>query len=115
MSTLEKKMEETKSVSPLIETRDLTALQQKSGNLYRSINVISKRSRQLNVELKEELHQKLEEFASTTDNLEEFHENKEQIEISKFYERLPKTTLQALNEFMNDELIYKEIEEEPEA
>ena len=114
MSTLEKKMEETKSISPFIETRDLIALKDKSGNLYKSINVVSKRSNQLNVNLKEELHQKLEEFASTTDNLEEFHENKEQIEISKFYERLPKTTLQALNEFMNDELYVREIEE-PEA
>ncbi|MCO5233672.1 MAG: DNA-directed RNA polymerase subunit omega [Chitinophagales bacterium] len=105
---MEKKKEEVKSVSPFIETRDLNQLAKKSGNLYKSINIISKRSSQLNSSLKEELHKKLEEFASSTDNLEEVFENREQIEISKYYERLPKVTLQALNEFQNDEIYIKD-------
>ena len=105
---MEKKKEDNKSISPFIETRDLGQLSRKTGNLYKSINIVAKRSAQLNSSLKEELHKKLEEFASSTDNLEEVFENREQIEISKYYERLPKTTLQALNEFMNDEIYVKE-------
>ncbi|MCO5229841.1 MAG: DNA-directed RNA polymerase subunit omega [Chitinophagales bacterium] len=107
---MEKKKEEVKIVSPFIETRDLNQLAKKSGNLYKSINIVSKRSSQLNSSLKEELHKKLEEFASSTDNLEEVFENREQIEISKYYERLPKVTLQALNEFLNDEIYIKDAE-----
>lgn len=105
---MEKKKEETRSLSPFVETRDLGQLSKKTGNLYKSINAVSKRSAQLNATLKEELHKKLEEFASSTDNLEEVFENREQIEISKYYERLPKTTLQALNEFINDEIYIKD-------
>jgi DNA-directed RNA polymerase subunit K/omega len=108
----EKKREEVKPASAFIETRSLDILAGKTGNVYKSINVIAKRSNQLNANLKEELHKKLEEFASHTDNLEEVFENREQIEISKYYERLPKTTLQALNEFMNDEVYFKDIEPE---
>lgn len=111
---MENKKEEVRVLSPFIETRDLTEIGNKSGNLYKSINIIAKRTRQMNVVQKEELHRKLEEFASTTDNLEEIFENREQIEISKYYERMPKVTLQALNEFMNDEIYYKEIGEEEE-
>lgn len=107
---LEKKKEEIKSVSPLIETRSLDALADATGNIYKTINVISKRSAQLNAQLKEELHKKLEEFATHTDNLEEVFENREQIEISKYYERLPKTTLQALHEFQNGEIFFKDPE-----
>ena len=112
MNKVEKRKEENKTISPLIETRDLGELGGKTGNLYKSIVIMTKRSEQLNDELKEELHQKLEEFASSTDNLEEVFENREQIEISKFYERLPKTTLQAINEFVNDEIYYREKESE---
>ncbi len=111
---MENKKEETKVLSPFIETRDLEEITAKTGNLYKSINVISKRSKQMNLVMKEELHRKLEEFASTTDNLEEIFENREQIEISKFYERMPKVTLQALSEFMNDEIYIREAEEESE-
>lgn len=98
-----KKIEETKSQSAYIETRDLDIITEKTGNLYKSINAISKRSEQLNSKLKEELHRKLEEFASVSDNLEEVFENREQIEISRYYEKLPKTTTMALAEFLSNE------------
>jgi DNA-directed RNA polymerase subunit K/omega len=110
----EKRKDENKPTPTVIETKSLTDLAGKTGNLYKSINIISKRANQLNADLKEELHKKLEEFASHTDNLEEVFENREQIEISKYYERLPKTTLQALNEFVNDEIYFKDSEELPE-
>ena len=69
------------------------------GNIYESLNIVAKRSKQIAIDLKRELHNKLEEFASSTDTLEEVHENKEQIEISKFYERLPNPVILALQEF----------------
>ncbi|HQV77690.1 MAG TPA: DNA-directed RNA polymerase subunit omega [Chitinophagales bacterium] len=108
MSTVKK--EEGKSVSAYIETRNLDDLASKTGNLYKSINVISARSNQMNAKLKEELHRKLEEFASATDNLEEVFENREQIEISRYYEKLPKTSITALNEFINDETYFRDKE-----
>ena len=74
--------------------------------------MMSKRSNQLSVDLKEELTQKLQEFASTTDNLEEIFENREQIEISKFYERMPKPTILATEEFVNDEILFRDKTEE---
>jgi DNA-directed RNA polymerase subunit K/omega len=95
------------SLNPLIETRDVIALKNKTGNLYESIAVVSKRASQINISLKEELHRKLDDFASNTDSLEEVHENKEQIEISKFYERMANPALQALNEFMTDKIYYR--------
>lgn len=81
-------------------TRDVVDFENVSGNLYEAIVTIAKRSNQLNVELKEELTQKLQEFASTTDNLEEIFENREQIEISRFYERLPKPVAIAMQEYL---------------
>lgn len=95
------------SLNPLIETRDVVAVKGKTGNLYESIAVIAKRANQINISLKEELHRKLDDFASNTDSLEEVHENKEQIEISKFYERMANPVLQSLNEFMNDKIYYR--------
>lgn len=89
------------------ETRNLEEIAGKTGNIYESINIIAKRAKQINSELKDELTRKLEEFASVTDNLEEIFENREQIEISKFYERLPKPALIATEEFKNDEIVYK--------
>lgn len=86
-------------------TRNLNELDTDIGNLYKALTIISKRSNQIGKEMKEELNKKLEEFASYTDNLEEVFENREQIEISKFYERLPKPTLIAIQEF-EDENIY---------
>lgn len=88
-------------------TRDLNKLDVETGNIYESIVIISKRSNQISVELKEELNHKLEEFASFTDNLEEVFENREQIEISRFYERMPKPTLIAIEEFSNNEIYYR--------
>ncbi|MFN5762286.1 MAG: DNA-directed RNA polymerase subunit omega [Sphingobacteriales bacterium] len=83
------------SIANNLETKDVSKIKAKTGNVYESITVISKRANQINVMLKEELHNKLEEFASHTDSLEEIHENKEQIEISKAYERMPNTSLLA--------------------
>lgn len=92
-------------------TRDLIDLEANTGNIYESIVMISKRSNQINVDLKEELTQKLQEFASSTDNLEEIFENREQIEISKFYERLPKPVAIAIDEMLNDEIYARNTEE----
>ena len=92
-------------------TRDTVELEKKTGNLYESIVMLSKRANQINVELKEELTQKLQEFASSTDNLEEIFENREQIEISRFYERLPKPTAMAVDELEKDNIYQRKIEE----
>src|ERR1700709_247544 len=90
-----------------IETRDLNEIKIKTGNLYESIAITAKRANQINISVKEELHNKLEEFASHTDSLEEIHENKEQIEISKAYERMPNPALLATQEFMEDKIYYR--------
>lgn len=99
------------SLNSLIETRDIAALKGKTGNLYESIVIVSKRANQINISLKEELHRKLDDFANHTDTLEEVHENKEQIEISRFYERMANPALQALNEFTNDKIYYRKKDE----
>jgi DNA-directed RNA polymerase subunit K/omega len=88
-------------------TRGLEQLDAKTGNVYETLVVVSRRSNQIMGEIKKELNRKLEEFAYYTDNLEEVFENREQIEISKFYERMPKPTLIALEEFMDDEIYYR--------
>ena len=88
-------------------TRNLSDFDHQTGNIYESLVVASKRSNQIALELKEELKQKLEEFASYSDNLEEIFENREQIEISKFYEKLPKPALIALQEFLEDKISYR--------
>lgn len=85
-------------------TRDTLDLEKNTNNIYESIVLMSRRSNQLNVDLKEELTQKLQEFASTTDNLEEIFENREQIEISRFYERLPKPVAIAIEELLGDKI-----------
>jgi len=95
-----------------IETRDVNELKSKTGNVYESIAVISKRANQINITLKEELHNKLEEFASHTDSLEEIHENKEQIEISRAYERMPNPALLATSEFLENKVYYRKNEDE---
>lgn len=91
-------------------TRDLDKLEEKGGNIYEAVMICAKRANQISVEIKEELNRKLEEFANYTDNLEEVFENREQIEISKFYERLPKHTLIALEEFENDQIYVRRTE-----
>ncbi|HYO22076.1 MAG TPA: DNA-directed RNA polymerase subunit omega [Flavisolibacter sp.] len=94
-----------------IETRDVNELKGKTGNIYESIAVIAKRANQINITLKEELHNKLEEFASHTDSLEEIHENKEQIEISRAYERMPNPSLLATSEFLDNKVYYRKNED----
>jgi len=88
-------------------TRDLRELDVKTDNIYESIVIISKRANQISNNIKEELHQKLSEFASSNDNLEEVFENREQIEISKHYERMPKPSLVAIQEFLEDKVYYR--------
>jgi DNA-directed RNA polymerase subunit K/omega len=88
------------------ETRHLIALKDKTGNVYESIAIMSKRSTQINISIKEELHNKLEEFSSHSDSLEEIHENKEQIEISRAYEKMPNAALVAIQEFIEDKIYY---------
>jgi DNA-directed RNA polymerase subunit K/omega len=90
-----------------VETRSILDIKEKTGNLYQSVAIVAKRASQINISLKEELHNKLEEFASHTDSLEEVHENKEQIEISKAYERMPNPALLATHEFLEDKLYYR--------
>src|SRR5919199_4703638 len=90
-----------------IETRDVNEFKNKTGNLYESIAIIAKRANQINISLKEELHNKLEEFATHTDSLEEIHENKEQIEISKAYEKMPNPAILATQEFMEDKIYWR--------
>jgi len=93
-------------------TRDLREIDSKTGNLYETLAVIAKRANQISAEMKEELNSKLAEFASSTDNLEEIFENREQIEISKYYEKLPKPTLIAIQEYQDDKIYFRKPSEE---
>lgn len=104
-------------------TRDVVEMADKTGNVYESVVICSKMADQVNADIRKELYKKLEEFSSFNDNLEEIHENREQIEVSKYYEKLPKPTNIAIEEFMNDNVYYTtleinlkkaEAEEEPE-
>lgn len=95
------------NTSNVVETRNLTEVKAKTGNLYESIAIVAKRANQINIAMKEELHNKLDEFASHTDSLEEIHENKEQIEISRAYERMPNPSLLATQEFMENKIYYR--------
>lgn len=99
------------TTNPTIEARDLSQIQSKTGNLYEAIAIVAKRANQINTKIKEELHRKLEEFGSLTDNLEEISENKEQIEISRFYERMANPSIQATHEFLNDKIYVRKKEE----
>jgi DNA-directed RNA polymerase subunit K/omega len=95
------------NTSNVVETRNLTDIKARTGNLYESIAIVAKRANQINIAMKEELHNKLDEFASHTDSLEEIHENKEQIEISRAYERMPNPALLATQEFMENKIYYR--------
>ena len=105
MSKLRRQL--SSSTASVVETKSLIDIKGKTGNLYESIAIIAKRANQINITLKEELHNKLEEFASHTDSLEEIHENKEQIEISKAYERMPNPAILATQEFMEEKIYYR--------
>jgi DNA-directed RNA polymerase subunit K/omega len=109
MSKLRRQL--SSNTSNTAETKNLTDVKNKTGNLYESIAIIAKRANQINISLKEELHNKLEEFASHTDSLEEIHENKEQIEISRAYERMPNPSLLATQEFMEDKIYHRKNED----
>ncbi len=85
-------------------TRDFDKLNKETGNIYQTVRIIAKRANKISIDMKQELNRKLEEFAYYSDNLEEVFENREQIEISKFYERLPKPNLIAIQEFLEEKL-----------
>ncbi|MDR3133405.1 MAG: DNA-directed RNA polymerase subunit omega [Prevotellaceae bacterium] len=95
-------------------TRDLNKLSQKTGNIYESTMVIAKRSNQIAAEIKQELSHRMEEFAGYSDTLEETFENREQIELSRQFERMPKPTLTAIKEFEEGKIYYRKIEESTE-
>ncbi len=88
-------------------TRNPAIIAAKADNIYEAVAIIGKRANQISVEMKEELSRKLQEFASYADNLEEIFENREQIEISKYYERLPKPVLIATQEFLDDQIYFR--------
>ena len=104
MSDIKSKVQ---SINPNVGARDIKSIAATAGNIYEVLNVISRRAANLSQDLKIELHSKLDEFATTSDAIEEVHENKEQIEISKFYERLPNPAIIAYTEYMNGELEYR--------
>ena len=91
------------------ETRDVYNLEKETDNIYESIVAMSKRAGQISVEMKEELSAKLQEFATTQDNLEEVFENREQIEISRFYERLPKPHAIAVQEMLEGNIYFRKV------
>ncbi len=95
-------------------TRDMSELDAKVGNVYETVVIIAKRANQISQELKKELDAKLQDFSTPQDNIEEVFENKEQIEISRSYEMLPKPTLIATQEFLDDELVVRNSSKERE-
>src|SRR3954470_13411826 len=96
-------------------TRNVEAFEKTTGNVYETISIIAKRANQISSELKDELNSKLSEFNTASDNLEEIFENREQIEISKYYERLPKPTLVAIQEFVDGKIYHRNpVKEAPE-
>jgi len=101
-------MEIKKNIPNNTITRKLVDLDRETGNVYESINIIARRANQIATELKTELNRKLADFSSPTDTMEETFENREQIEISRYYERLPKPVIIATEEFLDHELVYKE-------
>ena len=102
-------------IDPNVRARDVHSLAAATGNIYETLSIIAQRARQLHIDLKHELNAKLEEFAVNADTIEEIHENKEQIEISKFYERLPNPAVIALEEFTTGQLKHRYVEEKGEA
>lgn len=102
-------MDYKKSKAPVnTVTRDIMNLCQSTDNIYESVVIMSKRANQIAVEVKQDLNNKLEEFASYNDSLEEFFENREQIEISRYYEKLPKPTMLATQEFVEDNVYWRD-------
>ena len=101
-------MDYKKTNAPLnTVTRDMIALSADTGNVYETVCIIAKRANQIALEMKRDLERKLQEFTTSTDNLEEVTENREQIEISRYYERLPKPTLIATQEYIEGKIFYR--------
>jgi len=103
---------QVQSIDAKAKSRDIHKFIKDTGNIYEALAVIASRAKQLNIDIKQELHGKLEEFAVTSETIEEIQENKEQIEISKFYEKLPNPTLIATEEFLEDRLEYRDRNQE---
>jgi len=101
--------------SETTKTYDRNALDDSTGNIYETISILSKRAVQINEDIKTELFEKLEEFATPTENLEEIFENKEQIEVSKFYEKLPKPHAIAVEQWLQDKIYYRHTDTDSEA
>ena len=99
------------NASNTTKTYDRKDIDEQTNNIYEAISIIAKRSNQINTEIKKELHDKLDEFATHNDNLEEIFENKEQIEVSRFYERLPKPYAIAVQEWLESKVYYRDTEE----
>ena len=108
-------MDYKKSKAPVnTVTRNIMDLCEETGNIYESVAIILKRSNQIAAEIKQDLNKKLQEFASYTDTLEEVFENREQIEISRYYEKLPKPTLLATQEFVDGNIYWRDPSQEKE-
>lgn len=103
---------EQRKISNNTETRNLVEIASPTGNVYESTMIIAKRANQISAAIKQELSHKLEEFSNYADTLEETFDNREQIEVSKYYERLPKPTLTAIDEFQHGEVFYRKASEE---
>lgn len=101
---------ENQAVNNNTVTRNLSELAAPTGNIYETVMIVAKRANQISADLKQELSKKLEEFSNYADTLEETFENREQIEISKYYEKLPKPTLTATKEFMEGKIFYRKAE-----
>jgi len=95
-------------------TRDMIKLGEETGNVYETVRIIGKRANEISVEIKQDLAKKLQEFSSTVDSLEEIFENREQIEVSRYFERMPKPTLIATQEFLDHEVYYRNPAKEKE-
>jgi len=93
------------------KTYNRNKIESNTENIYEALSIIAKRSQQINLEIKKELHEKLDEFATHNDSLEEIFENKEQIEVSRFYERLPKPHAMAIEEWLNDKIYSRQTED----
>jgi len=103
-------MDYKKSNAPLTTTvHDLVKMSEQTGNIYETVAIISKRANQIAAEMKSDLEKKLQEFATLNDNLEEISENREQIEISRYYEKLPKPTLIATQEYEDGKLAFRNV------
>ncbi len=93
------------------KTYNRNELEGSTENIYEALSIIARRSIQINLDVKKELHEKLDEFATHNDSLEEIFENKEQIEVSRFYERLPKPHAMAVEEWLNDKIYHRHTDE----